>query len=312
MQDSSAERVEHGALQHDGRDGRRPADVPAIALGQVRSLSMDDVRAFYRRFTDVHGTELAAALAYRLAIGLFPFVIFAVGISGAILRRVGGDEPAKTAIDRLDTVLSEEMARFLQSHLAGLAESSPTIPILFGAVATVWTATLGGISIVRLLNVIHDREDGRSRLRRLCTGLVVGAIAGFGALLAFSVLLLGSMNPRGIAGGLGFPDELGLVIDILRWPVAFVLLALSVALIYHLAPSRGGRLPEISLGALVFAVVWTVASGVFVFYLRTADTFTATYGALAGVVAILIWVYLASLAFVIGAVIDAELESRNG
>lgn len=305
MHDSSAE-------TRDGLDGRRPSHVPAVAFRQVRALGLDDLRAFVARFSDVKGQELSAALAYRLAVGLFPFLIFAAGISGLALQAIGGDEPAKTAVDRIDTVLSEEMGGFLEDHLTGVAERSPVLPILLGTVATVWTSTLGGISIIRLLNIVHDREETRSRVRLVCTGLIVGAIAGIGALVAFGVLLLGSMNPRGIAGGLGFPEELGLVLDLVRWPVAFGVLAFSVAAIYHIAPEREGRLPEISLGALVFAVVWTVASGAFVFYLRTADSFTATYGALAGMVAILLWVYLASLAFVIGAVINAELEARNG
>ena len=308
----SSDRANSRAIRAEGLDGRKPADVPAIALGQVRSLRWDDARAFYQRFVDVKGQELAAALAYRLAVGLFPFLIFVVGVSGFVLQFVGGDEPAKSAVARIDSVLSEQAGSFLEHQLTMLADRSPTAPIVLGAGATLWTTLLGGMSIVRLLNMIHEREDDRSRMRRVCAGFLSGGIAGLGALLAFGALLLGSMNPQGIASGLGFPDELGVLLDILRWPAAFAILAVSVALIYHIAPARGGRLPEISLGALVFAVTWTLATGAFVFYLRTVDSFAATYGTLTGMVAILIWVYLASLTFVVGAVIDAELEARNG
>lgn len=291
---------------------REVKDTPKEAAATVRALSIEDVRAFYQRFVDVQGAELAAALAYRLAAGLFPFLIFAVGISAAALQLVGGDEPATTAIDRLDTVLSGSMADALEPRLAQLAETQPVVPILGGFAATLWTATLGGLSIMRNLNVIHGQDETRSRWTRVAIALGIGAIAGLGAIAAFLVLMIGSMNPRGIAEGLGLPGNVGLFIGFLRWPLAFIILAGSVAVIYHLAPTRNGRLPEISLGALVFAVAWTIASGAFVFFLQTAGTFAATYGTLTGFVAMLIWVYFASLAFVIGAVIDAELESRNG
>lgn len=271
-----------------------------------RRVGTDYLRAAYRRFTDVQGSELAAALAYRMVAGLFPFLIFAVAISSVVVRMAGGDEPARRVVDSMDSFLSDPVANFLQVRLRELVDTSAYLPVLAGFGATVWTGTIGGLSIIRTLNLIHGLEEHRSLPRRIATAMAIGVIVGLCAVLAFGVLLIGTLNPRGIAGSLGWAEGFGPVIGILRWPVALGVLTAAAASVYAIAPARGARIPSVTFGALCFALSWLVASGLLVAYVSHADTLAATYGALTGVVVTVMWVYLTSLAFVAGAVLDSE------
>ena len=275
-----------------------------------RRIGIDYFQAAYERFTDVHGSELAAALAYRMVAGLFPFLIFAVAISSIVVRMVGGDEPAQTVVESMDSILSDPVANFLQARLRELVGTSAYLPVLAGFGATVWTGTIGGLSIIRTLNLIHGLEEDRSLRQRIATAMAIGIIVGLCAILAFGVLLIGSLNPRGIAGSLGWAEGFGPVIGIIRWPVALGILMAAAASVYAIAPAKGVRVPSVTVGAFCFAVSWLIASGLLVAYVSRADTLAATYGTLTGIVVTVMWVYLTSLAFVAGAVLDAEYARR--
>ncbi len=273
-----------------------------------RGLDRVDLKALPHRFADIQGSELAAALAYRMAAGLIPVVIFVAGVSGALLGSMGGKEPAVNAVAKLDTVLSDPGAAFVESRLRELINTSAWLPIAGGLLTSVWTGTFGGLSIIRVLNLVHDCEDARPLRRRLLMALGIGTTVVAGAILAFAVLLLGSLIPRGIAGGLGLDESFGVVVRILRWPLAFSVLWFAAGGIYALAPAKRGSVRAIATGALMFATLETAGSALLVVYVSHADTLTATYGTLTGLVVTLGWVYFTSLAFVLGALIEAQVR----
>jgi membrane protein len=167
------------------------------------------------------------------------------------------------------------------------------------------------MSIMRTLNTVYDLEETRSFRRRVAIAMVVGFMVTVSALVAFSVLLLGAVNPKGIASGLGFDEPFGVVIGFVRWPLAFTVLCISAGAIYRFAPVGKGSLRAIGSGALVFAALWTLASGLLVAYVSNADTLTATYGTLTGLVVTLLWLYATSLAFIAGALVDAQVRGSG-
>jgi membrane protein len=268
--------------------------------------------AVIRRFRDAEGSEAVAAISYRLAVALFPFLIFMTATVAAGLQLFGGEEPAERAIDQVDAFVSEEFARDAERQLRQVADSPTFVPLMGGLVATVWTALSGGRSVIRHLNAIHGLREHRSRLRLAVAALAVSLGSSLAAVMAVLVLLVGTVDPGRAAAGLGMDESLGFLVEMLCWPVGLALLTLAASVAYGIAPAREGDAFAITLGALLFGVLWTVSSGLLVLYIENVGAFARTYGALTGVVALLAWVYLTSLAFVTGAVVDAELESRRG
>lgn len=267
--------------------------------------------AVVRRFREADGSEAVAALSYRLAAALFPFLIFITAAAAAGLQLFGGEEPAERTIDRVDAFVSEEFARDAERQLRQVADSPTFVPLIGGFVATIWTALSGGRSVVRHLNAIHGLTEHRSNRRVAVVALVVSLGSSFAAVLAVVVLLVSTMDPGRVAGGLGLGEHMGFLVEVLRWPVGLALLTLAATVAYGIAPAREADAIAITLGALLFGVLWTVSSGLLVFYIENVGAVARTYGALTGVVALLAWVYLTSLAFVAGAVVDAELEARR-
>lgn len=285
----------------------------ANALPTVRGIPMGELgRGIARRFEEAQGWEIAAALSYRMAAAILPFLIFLTAATATVIELTGGEEPARSAVGRIDSVLTDDLTESLEQHLQGLLASTSMVPLLGGLSAAIWTGATAGRSVVKHLNSIHGREENRSRVRVYATGLAVSLISSTAAVVAFVVLLLGSLSFEPVADQLGISRHAGIVVDVLRWPIAFAVLSGAAAAAYVMAPAREGpRGFAVSTGALLFGVLWTVASGLLVFYAVNSGTLEATYGALTGVVVVLAWMYVTSAAFTLGAVVDAELEARR-
>ena len=283
------------------------------SLPAVRGVPLGELgRGVAKRFEEAQGWEVAAALAYRLAAAILPFLIFLTAATATLIEVTGGEEPARSAVGRIDSVLTDDLTESLEQHLQRLLASTSVVPLLAGFSAAIWTGATAGRSVVKHLNSIHHREENRSKVQVYATGLAVSLISSTAAVLAFVVLLVGSLSFEPMAEQLGISKHAGIVVDVLRWPIAFALLSGAAAIAYVLAPARDGpRGFAISTGAILFGVLWTLASGILVFYAVNSGTLEATYGALTGVVVVMAWMYMTSVAFTLGAVVDAELEARR-
>ncbi len=299
-----AERDRAAPTQTGSWMGARPA-IRGVPLATM-------LPAIRQRFDEAQGWEIAAALAYRLAAALLPFLIFVTAATATTLELVGGEEPARSAVGRIDTILTDDLTTSLEQHLQRLLASTSLVPLLAGFSAALWTGATAGRSVVKHLNAIHDLEEHRSALHVYATGLAVSLLSSTAAVLAVLVLLLGSLSFEPAAEKLNISSHFGILVDVVRWPIAFALLSGAAALGYGIAPARTSRrVFAISSGAMVFGLFWTIASGLLVFYAVNSGTLEATYGALTSVVVVLAWLYVTSAAFTLGAVVDAELEARR-
>lgn len=292
-----------------------PAKTRASRVGHISNRQVEHgesvLRAAYQRFRGADGSEMAAALAYRLLVALFPFLILVTALAGAGLSVVGGDEPAQTAIRHLDAVLSDDVARLIEGHLAQVARAHSAGPAIGAFAAALWTGLIGGNSVVRHLNTIHAVEEDRRPLRLAGIALAVSFATSVAATCAMLVLVLGSVERSTLAGSLGLGTNFAFVVELVRWPIALVFLTAAAAISYLLAPARRPRLRPVVAGSLLFGAVWTMASGLLAVYLANVGTMVQTYGALTGLIALLLWMYVTGLAFVIGAVVSAEMEARR-
>ncbi len=126
--------------------------------------------------------------------------------------------------------------------------------------------------------------------------------------MAFALVATG-----GLAEAIG--DVVGLggtaltVWNIAKWPVILLIVVVIVGLLYWGTPNVRQPKPKwISPGALVAIVVWVIATALFGFYVANFGNYNATYGTLAGVILLLLWLYITNIALVFGAEVDAELE----
>jgi membrane protein len=111
----------------------------------------------------------------------------------------------------------------------------------------------------------------------------------------------------------GLATEGRIVVNVLRWPVLLFLMAFSLGVAYRAAGSRDRRahLRVITRGAIVGALVWLVASGVFSVYTANFSRYSRRYGTLASIVVVLLWLYLGAVAVLLGAEVDGAATPAN-
>jgi membrane protein len=159
------------------------------------------------------------------------------------------------------------------------------------------------------MNRIYEIREGRPfwKLRPVMLAVTLVAVI-LVALVAMALVLTGpAAQAVGDAIGLG---STGLLVwNIAKWPVILLVVAFVVALLYYVTPNvKQPRFRWVSVGAVVAIVVWILASAAFGFYVSTFSSYDKTYGALAGVVVFLLWLWITNLALLFGAELDAELE----
>jgi len=96
-----------------------------------------------------------------------------------------------------------------------------------------------------------------------------------------------------------------------RWPTAFGMVAFGIALIYYYAPDAEQEWIWITPGSIFATLLWLVISLAFKFYVANFGSYNATYGAIGGVIVLMLWLYCTSLAVLVGAELNAEIEHAS-
>ena len=289
------------------------SDLAAPATGAAPSTPAsraDGAKAFGKELLaevkDDNTTLIAAGLAYYAMLALFPAMIAAVSIYALVL------DPA-TLRDDLQPVadaLPDSAYELVETQLDELTASSRGglgIGVALSILATLWTASGGTKSLIKGLNVAYDVEDDRPFLvqRGLAYGLTVGLII-FGVAAAATVTFLPA-----VLGEVGLEDESRRLIEWLRWPAILLIVLLGLGLLYKVAPNRPARRSRwLSPGAAVATGLWVVATVGFSIYASNLGNFNATYGALGGVVVLLLWFFISGFIVLLGAQVNAVLEHR--
>jgi len=173
-------------------------------------------------------------------------------------------------------------------------------------VAALWSASGGAGYLLTAVNLAYDEDETRGFVRRklLALGMTLGAIV----FVLFAIALF--------AAGAAIGDEVATPIRILlaaiRLVLAVVLITVALAVTYRLGPDRDApRIRWVSAGAVVATVIWLIASIGFSIYVETFGNYAKTYGSLASVVVLMLWLWLTAYAVLLGAEINAEAEQQT-
>jgi membrane protein len=175
------------------------------------------------------------------------------------------------------------------------------------AIATaLWSASSGVGYLITAVNMAYDEDETRGFVRRklLALGMTLGAIV-------FVLLAIGLFAAEAAIGG-NVATPVRILLEAVRFALAVVLITVALAVIYRLAPDRDApRLRWVSTGAVVATVIWLAASIGFSIYVATFGSYAKTYGSLAAVVVLMLWLWLTVYAILLGAEINAEAEEQT-
>lgn len=253
-------------------------------------------------------TDLAAALTYYAVLSLFPFLIAVT----SLLPLFGGGRQTTEQLVQIarDLGAAEDATETLGEYIDSMQTvSGAGLAVVIGLVAALWAASNYVNAFSRAINAIYEVEEGRPiwKLRPVMLALTVVIVVLM--LLVIVALVLSGGLARSVGSLIGLGDTAVTVWNIAKWPVVVLLVVLVVALLYWGTPNvRQPRFRWISPGALVAIAVAVIGTVGFGFYVGNFGNYNATYGALAGVVIALLWLWLINLALLFGAEVDAELE----
>ena len=290
---------DNGRFARDDGGPDRPTGLKARSWGGVLKRTVTE-------FKDDNLTDWAAALTYYGILAIFPALLVLVSILGLI-----GDSATQPLIDNLSSVAPGPAQEIFTSAIENLQGSTGAAGIFFivGLAGALWSASGYVAAFMRASNSIYDMEEGRPIWKTLPTrvGLTVVLLTLL-AISAVAVTLSGGLAKE-VGGLVGLSDTAISVWNIAKWPVLLLLVSFMFALLYWAAPNvKHPKFRWISPGGVLAVIGWVVASLAFAFYVANFGSYNKTYGALAGPIVFLVWLWISNIMVLLGAEFNAELE----
>ncbi|MDF6017023.1 YihY/virulence factor BrkB family protein [Streptomyces sp. JH34] len=303
-----------GTRSVGGRSGAGPGpEVEHAAPDSPKKFGRPSWKAVLRRtleeFKQDELTDRAAALTYYGILALFPALLVLVSLLG-----IAGESATQTVLDNIQKLAPGAARDVLKNAVTQLQSSSGTgwVIAIVGLLAALWSASGYVAAFIRTANAVYDVPEGRPAWKVLPVrvGLTL-ALMVLACVSALIVVLSGNLARR-LGTALGLGDTAMTVWSIAKWPVLVVLVTILLALLYWAAPNAKGRgFKFVSLGSLLALVIWMAASAAFAFYVANFGSYNKTYGALAGVIIFLVWLWITNLAILLGLEFDAELARER-
>lgn len=283
-----------------GGHAERPTQIPPRGWWQVVRRALGESKAD-------NVPMLAGGVAFFAFLALFPAIIAAVMLYGLVA------DPATAAaqVEAFAAGLPRDAQPIIRDQLAAVTSSSQGalgIGLVLALLAALWSASSGTTNLIRAVNIAYDERETRGfvTLRATALALTLGAIVFVVlalALVAVVPVVLGRL-PLGVVGTV--------LAQVLRWGALLAVVVVGLAVVYRFAPDRADpRFRWVSVGALLAALLWLLGSVAFSLYVDNFGKYNKTYGALAGVVVLMLWLFVTSYIVLLGAEINAESERQT-
>lgn len=283
-----------------GRHADGPMDVPARGWKDVLWRVKDEMNRD-------NITVVAGGVAFFSLLALFPAIAAMVALYGLI----ASPQDVAQQMQTLSGMLPPQAQGIVQTQMNSLAQSSSTAlgwGVVFSILFALWSASKGTKSMITALNIAYNEHDERGFIKStlLTLGLTLGGI----------VLVLVTLSLIAVVPAVLNIVDLGpvwqWVVRLSRWPILFAIVIGALAVLYRVAPDREApRWQWASPGAVIAALLWMLGSIAFSVYVSQFGSYNETYGAIAGVVVLMMWLYLTATVILLGAEINSELERQT-
>jgi membrane protein len=283
-----------------GVHAEKPTEIPARGWLQIVK------RAWAENSAD-NMPIIGAGVAFFAFLAIFPALIATISLYGL----VASPETVARQIESLSDQLPESAQSLLADQLTNITQNSGgalTVSLIISILAALWSASGGTGNLITAVNLAYDEVETRSFIKRkaLALGLTLGAIIfvliTFGLIAVVPVVL--DAIPLGIFGTI--------LAQVVRWVLLLGVMAGALSVLYRVAPDRDApKFRWVSLGSVVVTVIWAVISLLFSLYVDNFGSYDKTYGAIAGVIVLMLWLQLTCFLVLLGAEINSEMEHQT-
>jgi membrane protein len=281
-----------------GRQADTPQEIPPKGWKDIAKRTMKSVK-------EDQVPLLSAGVAFYALLSLFPLVIAGVSIYGL----VADPKTVQDQIANLTKLLSPETADLVGKQLVEVtngAGGALGLATVIGILTALWSASSGMKALITGVNLAYDETETRKfvKLRGLAILFTLGAMVLMGVALAAIV---------------GYPPIADNLPTVLRWLVAIIrflilggLLVVALAVVYRYAPDRDEpKWTWVSWGSGIATLLWVVATIGFALYATFFGNYNKTYGALAGVIILMFWLFISAFVVLVGAELNTEMELQT-
>ena len=292
---------ERSAAGVPGGTADRPRDIPRRGWFQILKRAWKEAKADQVPL-------IAAGVAFYAFLAIFPAIIAAVLLYGLLA------DPSQVAsqVDQIGKALPSSAQSLLSDQLTSLTSTSQQslgIGLVIALAGALWSASGGMGNLITAVNIGYDEEEDRGFVKRKGLSLVMtlGAIVFVVVAIALVAVLPAVLN------ALGLPPVLRVGVEVVRWLGLVVAMMAALGVLYRVAPDRDApKLRWVSVGAITATVLWVIASAGFSLYVDRFSSYGKTYGSLAGVVVLLLWLWISAYVVLLGAEMNAEAEQQTG
>lgn len=251
--------------------------------------------------------DLAAQQAYYFFFALFPALLFVISVASFF--------PLYGLMDQVVAMLARvapaEVITIVQDQLIELSRQNSGGILTLAFFFTIWTSSGAMVSIISTLNTASDVTESRPwwKARLIAIGLTIG-ISIF-ILVSMFLILAGPAVAEHLADAMHLGPAFTWAWWVLQWPAVFLFVATAIGLIYYFAPDVEQDWVWITPGSVLATILWLAVSLALKLYYTLAPNAIATYGAIGGVMVLMLWFYCSGLAILMGAELNAEIEHAS-
>jgi membrane protein len=256
------------------------------------------LRALWQRLIETDLLDYAGSVAFSAILSVFPFLLFVLSLASLVV----GPGTVASLVEAVHRVAPPQAAAVVTDRIRALASGPSLGLVTFGAALTVWSASGAAASLITAFDRVYEVRDRRPLWKTRALAVLVTLVS---AVLVVAATAAALVTPV-VASALGRP--LDRVLLCLRWPTAAVLMAVVLAVLYHVLPDVDRPFRLITPGSLVAVALWIAATIGFSFYVGHFGRYEAVYGALGGLIVLLLWLWISAIVVLLGANINAALE----
>lgn len=250
---------------------------------------------------------MSAGVAFYAFLSIVPSLVAAVLVYGLI----SDPEDVTRQVEEYASALPGGAQELLTEQMTSLAEAdqqSLGIGLIIAIVVALWSASTGTSNLITAVNLAYDGDETRGFIKRRALALLFTV----GAIVVFLLTIALVATVPAVLGALDLPQWARWLIEAGRWILLVLIVLTALAVLYRWAPERPTpRFKFLTFGAIVALLIWIVASVGFSIYVANFGSYAETYGSLAGVVVLLLWLWLSAFAALFGAEINAEVEKAT-
>lgn len=248
---------------------------------------------------------LSAQLSYYFMLSLFPMLLFllsivpVVGVKQSTIRDMIKDHVPPTYASQVADIIGDIMSNASGSILS------------VGLILALWSASNGMTALMNSFNVAYDVEDSRnfvvSKLFSVLFTLAMIIVMPVALVLPTFGQQIGDL----LFGPLGLGEQVKWIFDTIRYVLPVIVVLIAFMVLYILAPNVKIKLMSVIPGAIFATIVFLAGSYLFGIYISNFSNYSKTYGSIAGIIILMLWLYITGFIIIIGAEINAIFHQRK-